>query len=600
MPLLDIAIIIVIALIAYWWSNQGFLSGLLHLVCVITAGALALAWWEPIVVNYLLSKSWWSGLMPGTAMLVTFIIALTLLRMISDKLAFGNTRLPRPVDMVGGGILGLLSGVLTTGLLLLGVGFIDQPQQILGHTGWYRNQEGQVTGPGTEDGHASLWLPVDAWTTQFYELLSLGVLHPDISDRPLANWNPNLDQLASLLRDRISSKDGKSSAQMFQPRDSIEISKPVSTSIPEGDGQVMMIPMSFQSEGMDFGKELVLASSQLRLVGSSQEETVIIYPTFWGQLFRPDLDRLEDDLQKKFEEEKISELEMNAELDMWNEMLKAAPGKRIPGLFRFESTDSYIVETDEKTADIRLLFLIPDDFKGHFLQVRGTRFDLEKRDQTDDWDQFCIQSGIPPKSAARLDPWGGDISKQVDQRGRLAAGGQPDRSAFKGDVVIDEDSGRITRANAAQYPNRSRGKGNLRTKGYGVLIQDPSVSNTQRLIRDPNRNVVKIAVGPTTDANILAAARFIGGDGDIVLYDTYGGEYSPRGFELTEDTTTTITFDMPIRRWSDITHRPSFGSDDRFSLIFILPVSITLDRLELGDEVIGLFVNETVKAPSGR
>ena len=193
--LINIVIVGLIGLIAYWWANQGFLSGLLHLVCVITAGAMALAWWEPITVDYLLSKSWWSGLMPGAAMLLTFIVTLVILRLAADKLAFANTRLPRPIDMVGGGVLGAASGVLTVGLLMLGVGFIDQPQAILGYTGWTRNQEGLVAAP-----EQRLWLPVDAWVVRFYETLSVGVLHPDLGGRPLAEWNPYLDRQASLRR----------------------------------------------------------------------------------------------------------------------------------------------------------------------------------------------------------------------------------------------------------------------------------------------------------------------------------------------------------------------------------------------------------------
>ena len=37
-----------VLLIAYWWSNAGAFSALIHLLCVITAGALAFALWEPI------------------------------------------------------------------------------------------------------------------------------------------------------------------------------------------------------------------------------------------------------------------------------------------------------------------------------------------------------------------------------------------------------------------------------------------------------------------------------------------------------------------------------------------------------------------------
>ncbi len=596
MSILDIIIIILIGLIAYWWANQGFLSGLLHLVCVITAGALALAWWEPIVIDNLLSKSWWSGLMPGTMLLGTFLVALVLLRMASDKLAFGNTRLPRPVDMVGGGILGAISGVLTTGLLLIGIGFIDQPQEILGHTGWARDQEGIVAPPDS-----GLWLPVDTWTANFFELLSVGALRPDLGGQPLADWNPDLDRQASLLRDRNTGADHKSFGQMIQPPGSVEIATPTATTIPDGGGRVMMIPMHFEASGMDFGKKLALASSQLRLVGSSKGETTVIHPTFWGQLFKPNIARAERDYQRKVDAGEMTQPEMDTALAKFEKKVANSPNQKLPGLFEFESNVAYITEPDETKADIRLLFLIPDDFDARFLQIRGTRLDLNEPTEEDNWNMFCTLSAIPEKTEGRMDPWGGDISGQVDQRGRPPRGRRPSRSDLKGDVTFDEDTGRIVRANAVRYRNSSRGQGKLGVNGYVVLIQDPySRGDEPKMISDPERNIVKIEVGPTSNANILAASRFVGGNGKITLTDTAGGEYAPRGFELRDANNTTITFNMPIRTWSDINHRPRFGSEDVFSLIFVLPVGATLDQLELGDEVIGNFVNIVVEPPSKR
>ena len=46
-----------IGLIAYWWANQGLFSATIHFVCVLCAGALAFATWEPIV-GILMSQKW--------------------------------------------------------------------------------------------------------------------------------------------------------------------------------------------------------------------------------------------------------------------------------------------------------------------------------------------------------------------------------------------------------------------------------------------------------------------------------------------------------------------------------------------------------------
>ena len=551
--LMNVAIIGLVGLIAYWWANQGFLSSLLHLVAVICAGAFALAIWEPIVVDNLLGTKWWNGLMPGLILLLTFVFTLAILRMTSDKLAFGNTRLPPAADLVGGGILGALAGVLTVGMLVVGTGFIDRPATAMGYTGWARNTDGKVAPPAT-----SLWLPVDAWTINFYELLSVGSLHPDFGGKPMAEWRPDLDQQASLLRDRKVSK--LRSTQLFQPPGSIKIADPIAAVSPEGD-TFWMIPMEFNRNSMDYGKGLALGVNQVRMVGESAGKTKAIHPQYWGQYVVDEAAR------------------QNGE------------AKRVEAFFEFNSGTAYIFDIDQTELDVRLVFEVPDDFSPRFLQVRGTRFDVPSVRETDDWSEFLIRSHAVGTGTAET--WGGDISTLVDMRGSMPRGARPSRSDFKGDVTIDEKRGRIVQADGAWVSKSSRGKGKLRVKGYGVFNADGSDF-------DRSRGIVKIDVGPQSGANILAIARSNGGDGTLILFDTDGGEYAPRGYELTNSKNTTITFDIPIRTWRDIRHQPRIGSEDNFSLIFIVPVGITIDRLMFDDEVIGLFEGVIIEPPSTR
>ena len=46
--LFNILVMAFVALIAYWWSNQGLFGSILHFLCVLCAGVLAFATWEPI------------------------------------------------------------------------------------------------------------------------------------------------------------------------------------------------------------------------------------------------------------------------------------------------------------------------------------------------------------------------------------------------------------------------------------------------------------------------------------------------------------------------------------------------------------------------
>jgi hypothetical protein len=491
--------------------------------------------------------------MPGLILLLTFVFTLAILRMASDKLAFGNTRLPRGADLIGGGILGALSGVLTIGMLVVGTGFIDRPATAMGYTGWARDTDGKVAPP-----EASLWFPVDAWTINFYELLSVGSLHPDIGGKPLAEWRPDLDQQASLLRDRKVSK--LRFTQLFQPPGSIKIADPIAAVSPEGD-TFWMIPMEFNRDSMDYGKGLALGVNQVRMVGESAGKTKAIHPKYWGQYVVDEAAR------------------------------QSGEAKRVEAFFEFNSGTAYIFDIDQTELDVRLVFEVPDDFSPRFLQVRGTRFDVPSLRKTDDWSEFLIRSHAVGTGTAET--WGGDISTLVDMRGSMPRGARPSRGDFKGDITIDEERGRIVRADGATVSNMSRGKGKLRVKGYGVFNADGSDF-------DRSRGIVKIDVGPQSDANILAIARRNGGDGTLILFDTDGGEYAPRGYERKDNIKTTITFDIPIRTWRDIRYPPRMGSEDIFSLIFIVPVGITIDRLMFDDEVIGLFEGVIIEPPSTR
>ena len=47
----NILLVALVLFIGYWWGNQGFFSSVLHLLCVIVAGGIALAVWEPLVTG---------------------------------------------------------------------------------------------------------------------------------------------------------------------------------------------------------------------------------------------------------------------------------------------------------------------------------------------------------------------------------------------------------------------------------------------------------------------------------------------------------------------------------------------------------------------
>ena len=110
--LFNIAIIGLVLLIAYWWANEGLFSSLLHLVCVITAGAFALSLWEPVTMA-LMSGGTFDNYAWGIVLVGIFAITLFCLRLTSDKLVPANLKFPPWANFAIGGLTGAAAGVLT-------------------------------------------------------------------------------------------------------------------------------------------------------------------------------------------------------------------------------------------------------------------------------------------------------------------------------------------------------------------------------------------------------------------------------------------------------------------------------------------------------
>ncbi|MDP7070595.1 MAG: hypothetical protein QF561_04515 [Phycisphaerales bacterium] len=579
---INVAVILVIALIAYWWSNQGFFSALLHFICVVCAAAVAFALWEPLGFDMLLGPSKWNGLIPGSVLLLLFLGALLLFRSITDKVAGGNTRIPRAADLTGGAVFGAASGVVTAGMLVIGTGFIDIPAGALGHTGWGVDSGGNVheAASAAEDARGDtdkdsakypkqLWIPVDTLTASMFQRFSTGSLHPDIGGKPMADWNPHLDRQATLLRTRLQSEDPYVATQLFQAPGTVTVSPPL-RSIGVDDVHWWMVPLAFEKKGMDVRRSIAIGGPQVRLVGDSDEGTVIRYPKFWSQLT---YSRHPED------------------------------GTNVPAkaFFEFSTENPYFYGTSRNDAEFQLLFDAPDDsFEPRFIQIRGTRFDLPDARDDESWEEFCLHTGAVGAGSEAGELWGGDISSLVDMKAGLPRGARPSISDFRGgSPQFSEQGNRILRAEATQVGNKSRGKGKLKVSGYGIERLVSRVDGGQARELDDSKAIIKIKVGPGTSADIAKLARRMGGDGEIRLIDTQGGEYSPYGFELKNDAKTTISYNVPISRWSDIRHRPKSDSN-QFALIFVVPVGVSLDRLMLDDERIGFFENITAKPPRYR
>src|SRR5688572_5742565 len=137
----NVIIVLLVLLIAYWWANQGLFSALLHLLCVITAGAVAFALWEPLTTGLLLRGTGFDNYAWGVTFIGVFFITLLILRIAVDKIVGANINIPNWANLAFGLPVGAASGVLTIGIFLIGAGFMQSSRDLMSIVGWARSSQ---------------------------------------------------------------------------------------------------------------------------------------------------------------------------------------------------------------------------------------------------------------------------------------------------------------------------------------------------------------------------------------------------------------------------------------------------------------------------
>jgi hypothetical protein len=192
MPITNIVIVLFILAMIYMGTVQGLFSSFLHLMVVIAAGTLAFALWEPLtlglLIKYVPVLAWTLGL------LVPFGLLLLILRMVVDKFVPANAQFPGMANVLLGGGCGMLSGMLTAGVAVIGIGFLPFGPDLGGYQPYSVAAGGVIQQTG-----GKLWVPVNSIAANFYSGLSRGAF---ATKTPLAEYKPHLDVQMSLGRVR--------------------------------------------------------------------------------------------------------------------------------------------------------------------------------------------------------------------------------------------------------------------------------------------------------------------------------------------------------------------------------------------------------------
>ena len=73
-------------------------------------------------------------------LILTFALLMFIFRLAMDRLAPANVKLPNWANLAFGLPLGAAAGILTIGIFLIGAGFVQASNSIIGFRGWARRR----------------------------------------------------------------------------------------------------------------------------------------------------------------------------------------------------------------------------------------------------------------------------------------------------------------------------------------------------------------------------------------------------------------------------------------------------------------------------
>lgn len=525
----NLIILGLILLIAYWLANEGLFSSLLHLVCVIVAGATSLSLWEPVTMA-ILKGGKFDNYAWGVVLVGIFVILLFFLRLISDKMIPANIQFPPWVNLAFGGVAGACSGVLSIGICLIGVGFIQSSNELMEYRGMGRDENSRAAqiGPVGEP----IWVDIPKLTTNFFSMLSVGTFYPDISGSPLRHYNPNIDELSTLVRDSYDGGRG----QLSLAPDAAKVTK-----VAQSEDGMVVVQVSFNSQAKDFGGQLSISSSQVRLVGDAtgQESPDIFYPISWKQ-----------------EVKDIGEVIFK--FDNVSHYATSVPGLQNTSLkFAFDTRDS--------------------SFKPRFVQIRGTRLPLPSSTPTIldaiATNQYRGTQLSDEEIIALRDPLGKDIQHLFDitskiRKLRISTNSPMDNMEY------DEDNFLV--------------EGSLVTPWTHQGVSSALAINGIRA--DAGTAIVQLNVNAGENASFEDLLSIISEDSPVTLVDTSGHKYPPIGFYIgdAKRMQLTLTPSNPIRSIGELPmHLLTSSNPKDMMLIFQITEGEWIKEFRVGDFTIG-------------
>ncbi len=584
--IISIVVIVGVLAIAYMWASKGFLSSLLHMACVIAAGGIALAVFEPLAYmlletgnRWLIDSAW------GMAIAGPFIVSLLVLRVTIDKVVPGNADLDTVTNLVGGGVCGLVSGTVTMGLVMLAVGMMRLSPSLND----YKPIDYQ--GGGSLGRMNTLMYPVDQLTANFYALMSRSTYKPFGTKETFARWHPEFADEGPMMRTNYNNgfsfhtiepggfslvtrySVGRNENLKDITQDAKDDAK---QSVIDPRGEPVVNPyiegfvVQFGPKAREESGRVVIGSGQVRLVVEDQQGQSKAYHPFAV----------------------ISQAQPQAEEDN-----KRSRGPEY-GRWRYNANDVFIgsVGGQNETA-MAFEFLLPKGVTPIALYVKGVRVELTGGANVNfatvqERDSKVSDGELLAGAQAKVDEKDLNFDKMVRYNSKPAEG-QPHirtSASLPFNMVLQKDT--LHGLSIDEQKEITNGDAMFSAEELKNRVYERTLQVRNFASSDDTMLVQVVMDKSNTDFGLLsAAASSIDRDRAPRLIDSNNLVYTPVGFVYKQATDTRVYFRPagPITQVSQLPTLSGSRSDQELILIYRVTRGSRLKYFAVGEQVLAEF-----------
>ncbi|MFW6060906.1 MAG: hypothetical protein ACODAQ_12065 [Phycisphaeraceae bacterium] len=567
---LNLFLIAFLLAMAVLWGKQGGFSAMLHLLMVVIAGTLALAFWEPVAMMLLtLPDSMAGPIRPfawGLGLLVPFIVLLIVLRGASDRMVKGNVHLQGTVSQVVGGACGVAAGIFTAGLAIIGMGFLGGPTSLAGYQPYIVAQDSGEIVENPEGG--DLWLDVDEWAAGFFTRLSRAGLGGGVfQNTPLAAMRPDLAREAAVFHLRYHDPNASlvvppggvsvEGVHVVPTRHSSELSGRLSPDIVDALGEafhrsgnrVVILETRWRQDAAAYDTDDILrvAPTQVRLLTHSdtdgQPAAQLDSPIGFGKLVNP--------------------MENTRE-------------------FHSTRTGSAYASSRLQEARIAWLFILPGTRDLEAVYLRQLRFPIEQPQVAETGEQFneiveLLGTPVAGEDSDQADDTPRDRDTQATPEFLERTNRLP-RAISKNEVTTlrfgGSDNTLVVSGEALSRRSASSGVDSESLRAEGVFAGS-------------GNGIIRAALTADRARSLLGRARALARDvsSPLALIDDFGQTWEPIGYVWQRGDELELNF-RPTQKFRSPSELPvsQMNDEDTLYLYFRVPLARTITGYRIGSE----------------